>query len=96
MSKHTSRKSRWTQVDAKEYRATCGVVRYRAGAWEGAVHYELLDTESADAVLVWHPATAPAGRFKRPRNAMISVEDKAKEIARRYQDKVRFTMGGSP
>src|SRR5262249_13160629 len=86
MSKHAARKARWTQVSAKEYRAPFGVVRYVAGAWEGTVRYEL---ESDDA---WHAETAFAGRFKRPRNAMISVEDKARELGRK-RAKVRIAFG---
>jgi hypothetical protein len=33
-----------------------------------------------------------AGRFKRPRNAMIAVEDKAREILRRNLDKVKVAI----
>ncbi|MFO0966193.1 MAG: hypothetical protein U0793_11500 [Gemmataceae bacterium] len=88
MSRHVSRKSRWTQVSAKEYRSSFGVVTYRAGAWEGRLVFMRwnIDTDS------WRPETLAAGRFKRPRNAMICVEDKAIETQRRYGDDVKVAL----
>jgi len=88
MSKHVPRKSRWTRINAKEHRSAFGVVQYRAGAWEGTVVYQMRTGETAP----WQEETAPAGRFKRPRNAMISVEDKAREIARRFGENVKVTL----
>ena len=73
MSKHVSRKSRWTRVNSKEYRAAYGVVRYHAGAWEGILRFELRDEAAEDSPVepAWHAESCPAGRFKRPRNAMM-------------------------
>ena len=93
MSRHTSRKSRWTQVSPKEYRAAFGVVRYRAGAWEGEVFYELRAPASDDPAAAWQSEAAPvAGRFKRPRNAMMAVEEKAREVLRRHGEQVRIAF----
>jgi hypothetical protein len=89
MSRHQSRKERWTQLNAKEYRAAFGVVRYTKGAWEGTAVYEAL---GEDAEAGWKKEEAYAGRFKRPRNAMIAVEDKAREIARRLKEMVRVAI----
>ena len=89
MSRHQSRKERWTQVNAKEYRAAFGVVRYVRGAWEGTVRYEVRREEEQP---LWQAEEVYAGRFKRPRNAMIAVEDKAREIARRHPDDARVAM----
>lgn len=89
MSKHASRKSRWSRLNAKEYRSAFGVVLYRAGAWEGTVLYEALGEGDHP---VWQPLSAPAGRFKRPRNAMIAVEDKATELSRRLADRGRVAF----
>ena len=89
MTKHVPRSARWTRLNAKEYRADFGVVRYRAGAWEGTVMYEARDEDPAAP---WRAETASAGRFKRPRNAMISVEDKAREIRRRQGDNARVAI----
>ena len=89
MSRHTSRKDRWTKVSAKEYRASFGTVRYRAGAWEGTVVYESWNEELMPP---WQAQVEYAGRFKRPRNAMIAVEDKARAICRALKDKVKFPL----
>lgn len=89
MSRHTSRKERWTQVNAKEHRSLFGVVRFVKGAWEGIVIYE---SWNEDCEPPWQVEEAYAGRFKRPRNAMIAVEDKAREIARRLKDKVKVAI----
>jgi hypothetical protein len=89
MSRHTSRKDRWTQVNAKEYRAAFGVVCFVKGAWEGTVTYE---SWHADSETPWQKEESYAGRFKRPRNAMIAVEDKAREIARRMKEKARVAI----
>ena len=89
MTRHVPRSSRWTRLNAKEYRSDFGMVRYRAGAWEGTVVYEV---RHEDPAAPWREETAPAGRFKRPRNAMISVEDKAREIRRRQGDDVRVAI----
>jgi hypothetical protein len=93
MSKHESRKSRWAQVSSKEYRALFGVVRYQAGAWEGTVIYELWHEAGPDEPLPrWEPQRASAGRFKRPRNAMMEVEEKARALRRRYGDRVKVAI----
>ena len=93
MSKHTSRKTRWTQVNSKEYRSTFGLVRYRAGAWEGTVVYELWQQDALDdSLFSWHAGSSPAGRFKRPRNAMMAVEDTARALRRQYQDQVKIAF----
>jgi hypothetical protein len=93
MSKHIPRKARWTRLNDKEHRSAFGAVRYRAGAWEGTVVYELRHADGqADAVPVWRPQETFAGRFKRPRNAMIGVEDKAREVLRRHGENVRIAF----
>ena len=93
MSKHTSRKSRWTQINSKEYRSTFGVVRYHAGAWEGTAIYELWQQDGLDeSQASWQARSAPAGRFKRPRNAMMAVEDTARALRRQYQDRVKIAF----
>ena len=90
MSKHMGRKERWTRVNAKEYRALFGVVRYERGAWEGTVVYEAR-SEAVDAP-AWQTARCPAGRYKRPRNAMMAVEGKAQELQRQLKDTVQIQV----
>lgn len=93
MSKHTARKDRWTQLNAKEYRAAFAVVCYRAGAWEATVHFERRQPDAAEAIdTAWRAESAPAGRFKRPRNAMIAAEEKARLLLRRNPTEVRIAF----
>jgi hypothetical protein len=94
MSKHVSRKSRWTQLNAREYRAAYGLVRYHAGAWEGTLLYELRGEVGDDELVepAWQAATCWAGRYKRPRNAMMAVEDKAREVRRVHGDRARIAF----
>ena len=92
MSKHIPRKARWTQINSKEYRSAFGVVRYRAGAWEGTLEYELREMPTEETLESWRAESVTAGRYKRPRNAMMAVEDKAREIRRRYQDQARIAF----
>lgn len=40
----------------------------------------------------WQPDEECAGRFKRPRNAMIAVEDKARLILREHGDMVKIAI----
>ncbi len=92
MSKHSPRKSRWSQASAKEYRSPFGVVCYREGAWEGTVLYDLWEEDGSGALPTWQARSAPAGRHKRPRNAMMAVEEKARSILREYQQRVRIAF----
>jgi len=96
MSKHVSRKSRWTQVNPKEYRAAYGVVRYHAGAWVGTLLFELRDEAGTDTAAepAWHAESHPAGRYKRPRNAMMAVEDRARDVRRLYGERARVAFAG--
>jgi len=95
MSKHVPRKARWTQINSKEYRSTFGVVRYQAGAWQGTVNYELAEIDLDNHVLLsWRNESESTGRYKRPRNAMMAVEDKAREIRRRHKDLVKIAFEG--
>ena len=92
MSRHIPRKARWTQINSKEYRSAFGIVRYHARAWEGSVLYEV--REDGTDGLHWRSESAVAGRFKRPRNAMMAVEDRAREIRRRQGENARVAFDG--
>jgi hypothetical protein len=92
MSKHTPRASRWTQLNAKEYRSAFGTVCYRRGAWEGTVVYELWQETPGECH--WLAQSCDAGRYKRPRNAMMAVEEKARRIKTEFRDRVRMGLSG--
>lgn len=87
MSRHIPRSARWSSYGPNEHRSAVGRVHYRSGQWWAEVTFQLLEpTHQA-----WQPAeTWSLGRFKRPRNAMMAVEDKARELENRHGSQVRF------
>jgi hypothetical protein len=87
MSKHVSRASRWSRHGPNEYRASFGRVYFRAGSWHAAVSYQ---QPSEEGELPLAPQLWDIANFKRARNAMIAVEDKARELQRRYGEGVLF------
>jgi hypothetical protein len=88
MSKHVSRAARWSRHGPNEqHRAPIGRVYFRAGSWHAAVSYRL---PSEEGELPLAPQLWDIANFKRARNAMIAVEDKARELQRRYGEGVLF------
>src|SRR5690242_10169161 len=78
MSKHISRKDRWTKQNAGQYLCQLGQVVYQQQAWYGIVEYKTLaprERESDPAA--WVVQSLRLGPFKRPRNAMVAVEREA-------------------
>lgn len=67
-----------------------GRVYYRGGEWHAAVTYQVPQKEGEAPA---SPQSWELGKFKRPRNAMMAVEDKAREIRRRYGEGVVFLSG---
>ena len=91
MTKHIPRKSRWSQLGPNEHRCAEGRVYFRAGQWFAEVHYRVHDPESPTPADL---QTWLAGKFKRPRNAMIALEDRVTELKRRHGEHVVFVVGG--
>jgi hypothetical protein len=91
MSRHISRKKRWSSYGPNEHRSAQGRVYYRAGQWWAILVYQVADPSVSDpgAVQYWE-----VGRFKRARNAMIALEDKATELQRRYGDNLVLLESG--
>src|SRR5437763_842356 len=73
MSKHVSRKQRWTQVSPAEHTSALGRVVYRQRAWYGILSYRTRLPDAA-SVAAWESHRQTLGPFNRPRNAMIAVE----------------------
>jgi hypothetical protein len=90
MTKHIPRKARWSQLGANEHRCAEGRVYFRAGQWFAELHYRVNDPDAGapGALQTWL-----AGKFKRPRNAMISLEDHVTELRRHHRDNVLFVVG---
>jgi hypothetical protein len=95
MSRHIPRHERWTKLGPNEYTSAAGVVRYELGAWWAFVAYQECDPEPAtDALLEWHEHESRVGPFKRPRNAMMAVEEHALLLQRRLGDRIVIHAGG--
>jgi hypothetical protein len=90
MSKHISRKSRWSRCGPNEHRSAVGRVYYRAGQWHAAVTYQVRQPEGESPVI---PQSWELGKFKRPRNAMMAVEDKARDLQGKFGEEVVFLSG---
>ena len=90
MSKHISRKDRWTVDNATQYRSCLGKVVYARGAWFGLLEYQtLVPQANASGLPTWLSHTARLGPFKRPRNAMVAVEREATMLRNRHAE-IRF------
>ena len=83
MSKHVSRKERWTRDGPTHSFSTQGQVVYEQRAWYGVVRYRTLAPAEGEAP-VWTAQTLRLGPFKRPRNAMIAVEEEAMILQNRH------------
>lgn len=90
MTKHIPRKSRWSQLGPNEHRCAEGRVYYSAGQWFAELHYRV---HAPDAATPPEQKIWLAGKFKRPRNAMIALEDRATALQRRYGERVVFVVG---
>jgi hypothetical protein len=73
MSKHISRKQRWTQESSTRYAAALGTVVYRERAWYALVDYQTLSHDERQ-MPVWTAHNLQLGPYKRPRNAMVALE----------------------
>lgn len=91
MSKHLSRKDRWTQDNAKQYTSPLGKVVYAKGAWFGLLEYQTLVPPANEGGLpAWSSHSTRLGPFKRPRNAMVAVEREATMLRNRHGEQLQF------
>ena len=95
MSRHVSRKERWTRKDAKNYVSDQGRVAYLHDGWYGVLEYRTLQPSELEGGLPsWQASSRRLGPFKRPRNAMIALEREAAFLRNRHGKDVFF--GDSP
>jgi hypothetical protein len=90
MSRHVSRKERWTQVDAKRHRSSLGEVVYQANGWYALLPYRTLSVPEEGPLLAWDHHVRRFGPFKRPRNAMVALEREATVLKNRHGDNLVF------
>jgi hypothetical protein len=89
MSKHVSRKQRWTEESPTQHSSAVGKVVYQQRAWYGLLDYKLR-AEEGGPLPVWVAHAQRLGPFKRPRNAMVAVEREATLLKNRHGDGILF------
>src|SRR5947209_3948476 len=91
MSKHVSRKDRWTQQNAQAYASELGRVVYQQDAWYALLDYRTRQPPEREGGLPgWVAHSQRLGPFKRPRNAMVALEREATFLKNRHGDGVLF------
>ncbi|HLJ93280.1 MAG TPA: hypothetical protein VKU02_08830 [Gemmataceae bacterium] len=92
MSKHVSRKQRWTQDSPSQHTSALGKVVNAKGAWFGLLDYQtLIPSAHENGLPGWLCHSVRLGPFKRPRNAMVAVEREAAMLRNRHGEHVRFS-----
>lgn len=84
MSKFVGRKSRWVEVNNLYFTGSNGYVQCnRKGLWDAVVTYKsrpALERKGERKDRPWSDVSFHCGEFKRLKEAMDSVEKKAKEM----------------
>ncbi len=94
MSKHVGRSKRWTQQDSRTYVSAPGKVVHERDGWYALLQYRTrASAEQKGGLPSWLPHSRRLGPFKRPRNAMVALEQEATILKNRHGDNVLF---GSP
>jgi len=89
MSKHIGRNQRWTTLNSTEHTSALGRVVYQKQAWYGLLSYRLASL-GEDGRPVWTAHDLRLGPFKRPRNAMVALEQEATFLRNRHANAVLF------
>ncbi len=91
MSKHISRKHRWTQTNPRTYRSEWGQVIYDQDGWYSIFAYRTLAApEMPGGLPSWEQHHKRLGPFKRPRNAMVALEQEVTTLRNRHGNNVLF------
>ena len=85
MSKHRGRKQRWTQETPGRHVSALGRVVYERNAWFAIFDYRTRDGESANS---WIAKERRLGPYKRPRNAMVALEEEVTILRNRHGTEV--------
>jgi hypothetical protein len=89
MSRHISRKQRWTQESPQHFHSADGKVFYERGSWYGVLDYRTRTPDPA-GLASWEDHTLRLGPFKRPRNAMVAVDQEATLLRNRHGEHILF------
>jgi hypothetical protein len=91
MSKHVSRKDRWARQDACTYSSPLGKVVYQQKAWYALLEYRTpIPPDRESGTPTWQRHTQRLGPFKRPRNAMVALEQEATILKNRHGADILF------
>lgn len=89
MSRHIPRHERWEKQGPNEYRSGDAAVRFERGAWWAVLSYRQLPAGGQPTDLgAWEDRSERLGPFKRPRNAMIAVEDRIVILRRQLHERL--------
>jgi hypothetical protein len=91
MSKHIGRSKRWTRQDARTYTSARGRVVHERDGWYALLVYRTrVPPERKSGLPSWLTHSRRLGPFKRPRNAMVALEEEATILQNRHGDGVLF------
>jgi hypothetical protein len=92
MSRHISRKDRWNREGPGRYVSALRKVVYEQRAWYAVLEYRTIVAPQREGGLPgWKAHSARLGPFKRPRNAMVALEEEATFLKNRHGDGIRFS-----
>jgi hypothetical protein len=94
MSRHVPRHARWQQFGPNVYQFGSASARFEKGAWWAWLSYRRQAEPTPEDVLPWQDHCDRLGPFKRPRNAMMAVEEHARILKRRHGATVALEMPG--
>jgi hypothetical protein len=96
MTKHVGRKQRWTRKDATNYTSDSGTVFYERGAWHARLAYHVRAPAGPDGrASTWLPHDRRLGPFKRPRNAMVALEQEVTFLRNHHGEGIRFGVSAA-
>jgi hypothetical protein len=87
MSKHVGRRQRWTQETSGRYSSALGSVVYERNAWFGMLEYRTREPQGGPEP-TWAAHARRLGPFKRPRNAMVALEEEVTILRNRHGSEV--------
>jgi hypothetical protein len=83
VSKHQGRRQRWTQETSTRHVSALGRVVYEQNAWYAILEYRTQNAGTLPAP-TWTAHERRLGPYKRPRNAMVALEEEVTILRNRH------------